>query len=710
MIVSAHAAEDAISDASIVTYEPEYFEKFAPVTLLDMLQRIPGVPEILNSNRRDRSQRGFGSGGDQILIDGKRLAGKSNNINDTLSRISSNQIAKIELIRGAASGLDVQSQGLVINITMNEGASKSTTFWEIFGEYTFGHKFIPQFLIAHSGSAGNLDYTLTAERKNDDGFRPRFEEFYDASGTKTGEQDVDDRFKFRGLKFTSNLTYNFDDGGELRLNGLYEPNEYLTDEIRLERGATPDYKIFDGNKDIGKWEVGGDFSRDFENFGYSKTLFVINRSTEDEIIDRFRGQGASQYLYEQEDTDEKKMEKIFRSSLTNDIFDDQSLEVGGEAAINNFDKTYNKYNSAALLDPLDLSNTDDVAIQENRYEVFAVHSYNVSPEVVLQSSLTTEFSKIVADNNFADGSTSRRDTNFTYFKPRMNIRYDYTESDQLRFTVEKKVSQLNFDNFVTSYNQQTNVVTEGNTNIRPTQTWEFNLAYEHRLANDGGSLEGEIYFMRRNDHTTRVDFTEYVDYDGNPISVDEFFALDPDEVLRQMIRDGSGFTPKQGNIPHANIYGINVKSNLRLGFVGVPEAVLSLGYRYEKRRSLDQFLQVMRNFSRHSDHEYNVNFRHDITALRFSYGFDANIKSDYAEYDMQTFWPTSPSANISAFAEYNLQSGIKMRVELLEISGSKGHSTLYDYNDHIRFDDLSERIEKENDKPRSIKVSLQGSF
>ena len=117
MLGNAYAGQDTTDDAAIVTYDQAYFEKFAPVTLLDMMQRIPGVQEIIDKNREQRQQaarggggaenqggRGFGSGGDQILINGKRLAGKNNNIDDTLSRVSAGQVEKIQLIRGAASG------------------------------------------------------------------------------------------------------------------------------------------------------------------------------------------------------------------------------------------------------------------------------------------------------------------------------------------------------------------------------------------------------------------------------------------------------------------------------------------------------------------------------------------------------------------------------------------------------------------------------
>ncbi|MDG1859756.1 MAG: hypothetical protein P8I94_11665, partial [Emcibacteraceae bacterium] len=48
------------TDAAVVTYDTAYFTQYAPVTLLDMLQRVPGVQEILNKNRQQRGGRGGG--------------------------------------------------------------------------------------------------------------------------------------------------------------------------------------------------------------------------------------------------------------------------------------------------------------------------------------------------------------------------------------------------------------------------------------------------------------------------------------------------------------------------------------------------------------------------------------------------------------------------------------------------------------------------
>ena len=711
LVTPSYAAEEAVSNASVVSYTPDYFVQYSPVTLLDMLERVPGASEILNKNRRGGgggggNQRGFGNSGDQILIDGKRLAGKSNNINDALSRISANQIAKIDLIRGATSGLDVQSQGLVINITMIEGASKSTTFWKLFGEYTFGHSFIPKFLVSHSGSSGNLEYSFAIDRNNDNGYRPSDEVFFDGDNNLTGAQVIDHVFKFRGIKITNTLGYNFEDGAELRLNGLFDPNEFIVNELRTETGNDPDSTVWDSHRKNNRWEIGGDYNRELGRLGHSKTLFVINRNTENNEVTRVRNIDTPEFVYANELTDAVRTEKIFRSSITPTIAFGQTIEFGGEAAINTFDKHFDDFGRDAFAAPLLLETSDDVEIKENRYEIFAIHSYNITSSIVVQSSLTTEFSKIIADNNFADGTTNRRDTSFTYLKPRVNVRYDLTARDQFRATVEKKVSQLRFDSFVTSFDAQNDEIRVGNTNLRPTQTWEFILGYEHRLADDAGSIEGTVYYHQRNDHQTRVDFTEYQDFAGNPIGVEEFFNLPPDMALRDLI----SFTPTQGNIDSAYLYGIDVKSNLRLGFVGMPQAVLTLGYRFEKRKSRDQFTQLLRNFSRHSDHVYKINYRHDVTKWNFAYGFDVDVSSDLANYDMRFIRDQNPAARIKAFAEYNINTSVKMRLDLIEIAGTQGTQTTTRYTDHIRFNEVSKREERNNDRPRAVQVTLQGTF
>ncbi|MDG1996913.1 MAG: hypothetical protein P8J14_10495, partial [Emcibacteraceae bacterium] len=235
---------------------------------------------------------------------------------------------------------------------------------------------------------------------------------------------------------------------------------------------------------------------------------------------------------------------------------------------------------------------------------------------------------------------------------------------------------------------------------------------EHRFPNDGGSFEVEGFYRSFKDKITRVDFTQYYnaafeEIDGSAA----FFALSPDITLRDYVDDtGDSFTSKSGNVDSASSYGANVKASVRLGFLGVPDAVLSANYTYEKSNVTDQFRLIERPFIRQSDHRTSVNFRHDITDLGLSYGANLSFTSDGASSDITYNWPFSPQARLSVFAEYNVMPSVKLRVEFKQLTGRRGLSTQYLYSDHIRFNDLSERIKKDTRVPREVELTLSGTF
>ena len=64
------------------TYVPADFAQFAPRTALDMLNRVPGF-----SIKQEDSARGLGVATGNVVINGQRLSGKSNDVVTELSRI-----------------------------------------------------------------------------------------------------------------------------------------------------------------------------------------------------------------------------------------------------------------------------------------------------------------------------------------------------------------------------------------------------------------------------------------------------------------------------------------------------------------------------------------------------------------------------------------------------------------------------------------------
>ena len=129
-------AQDSTGENSTVVYSADYFSEYAPVSAQDMLNRIPGQggggpgpggggggpPGGFPGGNPSSGGRGFGggSGGSEILINGKRTAGKNNQTREQLTRITAAQVKEIQIIRGTSGELDVRGSDQVINIVLFE--------------------------------------------------------------------------------------------------------------------------------------------------------------------------------------------------------------------------------------------------------------------------------------------------------------------------------------------------------------------------------------------------------------------------------------------------------------------------------------------------------------------------------------------------------------------------------------------------------------
>ena len=119
-----------------IVYDQIYFQKFNITNAADAIKRIPGVENLSSRNASENyepggnnKKRGFGSSGTQILSNGARQSSKSNNIIKTLERINVESLIKIEVIRGTEAGLDVRSDGIIVNIIVDSSSSKGSGTW-----------------------------------------------------------------------------------------------------------------------------------------------------------------------------------------------------------------------------------------------------------------------------------------------------------------------------------------------------------------------------------------------------------------------------------------------------------------------------------------------------------------------------------------------------------------------------------------------------
>ncbi|MBT5032479.1 MAG: TonB-dependent receptor, partial [Proteobacteria bacterium] len=160
---------------------------------------------------------------------------------------------------------------------------------------------------------------------------------------------------------------------------------------------------------------------------------------------------------------------------------------------------------------------------------------SLNDKLSLQSALTGEFSTIFQNR---DGETNSR--SFQFLKPRVELRYDWTQTDQFRFLVERTASQLDLSDFVASRNVADDLINFGNPDLEPETTWTSSIGYERRFADDGGSLEMTLVYERISDH------------------IDKILIGDADSGV--------------GNIGSAERLGFDLDLSTRFGFIGFPSA------------------------------------------------------------------------------------------------------------------------------------------
>ena len=348
-------AQDNVGDDSTVLYPFSYFAQFAPRTALDMLNRIPGMTMSSGSSRRSSSGRG-GSGGSftnvsrggrglgagnngvQILINGKRTAGKNNDTQAQLRRIDADQVDYIEIIRGTSGDLDVRGSTQIANIVLFEEISSTTINYQASADYYADHTAKPGGLLSYAGQAGDLGMIVSASAVP--GYN--YTEMRERS-ILPGElpNDFIDQTQIRDnatYTLSTNLDYQFSSRSSARFNALMAQDDNPTEVERLTvdlKGQGFEHSL--EREDIPgtntNWEVGGDYEFRRGNGDRFKVLGIANENDTTntrerwDVLDDLREQ-KNLFL----DTASTLGERIIRGSYTTDLTGGQSVEFGVERA------------------------------------------------------------------------------------------------------------------------------------------------------------------------------------------------------------------------------------------------------------------------------------------------------------------------------------------------------------------------------------------
>lgn len=674
---------------SRIIYGPEYFAPYNVVTAGDQLERIPGMQEVLEEGGEDA--RGFGNAGAQILINGKRLSGKSNDIGSALERIQARQVLRIEVIRGTVAGLDVRSQGRVVNIVLDGTLVTGVGSWQATVEDYSDSSWGGGGEVSYSGDVGALNYLVSATSESRKNLEDRTDLFLSPAAQPFERQAEAFRERSEEYAFTTNTSYTFANNDILNLNGRYADGDEAARENseRFRIAAlreTFTNEVATLGSDVGKeWELGGDYEHALDNGSIFNLLFVHTSGTGDEeSLFRVRPAGTAFFVREIQGEDTVESEKIVRGTLQWGRTATRSIQSGAEYALNTVDQRVQlRENIGGVLQNVPLFNQDST-VEEKRFEAFTTYTWQPRPSLLVEGSLDLEFSELGQQ-----GSDVSRSRDLFFARPRVVVRHDLTPLTQLRGRIERRVDQLDFSDFVASFSNDDNrvgVISAGNPELVPEQAWEYEIAYEYRMLDDLGLVSVTGVYSDVRDSVSSV-----------PLLV-----LNADGTAE--VRTATG------NIDSGRSFELTFNGSMRLAALGLRTAVIEGSLTWLDTRIEDPFTGVQRPFNDSRDYVWSLGFRHDTTWHNLSYGLTALQDGPREQYDIDysEVWEQDP--DLELFAELQPIENLTL---LLSIEQTLRANTLRErlqYEDQRRLG-LLERLELRDSRPgREITFSVRGVF
>ena len=651
------------SDQSAVVYPASYFADFYPVSANDMLNRIPGIGLAL---RGGSSGRGLGAGEGEVLINGQRTTGKNNEGRDQLNRITADQVEYIEIIRGTSENVDIRSGGQVVNVVLIDNASRSSTTIETTTRQSGDGTFDSGGQISLAGQRSDIDYIVNFEA--DPGYRYwDSDEFtYDKDGNLIGAEKQD--VSRDETEYSGNVNLGFNMGRSvLKLNGLFEQRGASpTDRERITADLVSGIVTEQSDQQSTtrrNWEIGGDYDYEIDSDSRFRVLFIVNdrNSTSDRIRYDVSNQELKPNLFL--DQLSRDRERIIRTSLTRNVSEKQGLELGAEGAQTirdsdlkmGLDTPGERNESYGNLVPVSIDNSKST-VQEIRYEPFMIHNWQINDRMSLETRLIYESSTIEQSGDVS------RERSFSFVKPRIDYRYNLTQSFQVRFEVERDVSQLSFSDFSASVdsNDEEKNTFAGNPEIAQEKLWRYDLNLEYRLPNDLGVVNSEFYYRDAEDHIDRIDV-----------------STSPD-VLRSA----------RGNIGDGKWYGVNFDISAKLDPLNIRNALFTTRLRIRDSEFTDPFLGVKRRREGNGRWGLNMGFRHDITSKRLTYGInysnDSNDGEGRKQYDIDDIEERINQPSMSAYIEKRAFDNFTFRFESRNLTENQWCRSRTRFVGHIR--------------------------
>lgn len=614
----AHAQQPA---PGARTFLPADFTRYAPRSALDMLEQVPGF-----QIRQAEQARGLGQATGNVLVNGQRLSGKSADVLTQLDQVPAGNVVRIEIRDGATLGIPGLS-GPVANVVTRADGVRGQWEWRPDVRRYFTRPQLTRGKVSVSGARGAVDYTVGLDNQSSHSGAGGGTAIFNADRTLREVRHDEWTGEYEQPRLTATLAWTGRTGQRANLNAAAQQGIYRYEEDGSRSGAGLPDRVRTVRTEEDSWtgEIGGDYA-----FGWGPGTLKVIGLVRDES-EPFTTTARTAFADGRPDQgsrfarDGRSRERIARGEY--------AWGAGGDWQVS-AEYAFNALDSRSRLATLGADGTfNDVplpggtaTVQEDRVEVMATHGRKLAPTLALQASLGAEASRI---EQAGGGGLSR-----SFRRPKGSVALNWTPRPgwQANATLERRVGQLNFYDFLASVDVSDDQASAGNPDLVPPQTWELEL----EAVRDFGSVGS----TRVRAYVQRID------------DIVDTIPIGPD-----------GESP--GNIDSATRRGIEWKTTLALDTLGWRGARVDTRVQAERSRVRDPLTGRTRSISGSLQDLAELSLRHDVPQTPWawgsalSYGYYAR---DYRLTEVGHFWEGPVWGSV--YVEHKDLAGLTVRASL----------------------------------------------
>lgn len=621
------------------SYTPADFARFAPQNALDMLRQVPGF-----TIKEAAQERGLGQASGNVLVNGQRISGKSNDIYTELSRTPSQNVTRIDIVDGAS--LDVPGlSGQVANV-IAKASAKGTS-----GQYSWSPEFRAhsapplwsRFEVSASGVQGPVEWTVGLDNQTGRGGARGPTSIYgtdrrlielrdDVLSGKSERPGLSTRFAIDGPGSSLgnvNLSYRrlfgeFSEWGTRTGPGLVDRERMLTKEVG-------------GHS----YEVGGDY--EFALGGGRLKLIGLNRDNYEPSETNVRVSYAdaspvigNRYLQTGDLT-----ERIGRAEYKWKA-GEADFQVSAEGAFNHLDNVSEFFQLLpnGSFDRIPLPG-GTAQVKEDRYELMGSYGRRLTPNLSIQLSAGGEYSKL---SHIAEETATGK-----YWRPKgqLSVAWKTSPLTDVNVKLRRRMGQLNFYDFLAVVNLSEERRNAGNASLVPPQSWELDVEAVRNLGKWG--------------NTTLRLYGHLIDDIVDTIPIGE-----------------TGESP--GNINSAKRYGVEWTGTFNFDPLGWRGAKLDLRAQLMDSRVKDPLSGEVRRISNSLMQLAELSLRHDVPNTPWTWGAGADYSRAAPAHrlgEVSRYWEGPVWVNL--FLEHKNVLGLTVRGNVKNILGgdSRADRTVY---------------------------------